>query len=444
MKLNILVFLVSIFAYSSCKTTNLLTESPNTMQSQILDVLVYDSTFARSHTGLFVKELGSEKVVFDHKSDQYFTPASNTKLLTFYTCLNVLEDHINGLKFFENEDSLIIWGTGDASFLNPYLYENDFISEKLRSTSKTIYFSTSNFQDNHYGSGWSWDDYNYRYQTDKHSLPIYGNLVNFRKSHIDSELEVRPKFFRKLIKPKLESQASSIVRDQRSNLFFYDYNKLKGIRKVNRYVPYLTSDQFQQELLADYLGREVNLIHSQVHIGEAKSIKSVHVDSLYTLLLQPSDNFVAEQLLLNCSSELFDILNTRKIITWSQQNLLKDLPHDFQWVDGSGLSRYNMTTPGNMVHLLEKIHKKIDQKRLFRLLPTGGESGTIKYLYKSDQPFVHAKTGSLRNNHSLSGFIIGDSGKVYVFSFMNSNYLVSNQELKKGMGKILSILKENL
>jgi D-alanyl-D-alanine carboxypeptidase/D-alanyl-D-alanine-endopeptidase (penicillin-binding protein 4) len=444
MKLQFMIFVMLILLITSCNTSKKLTKIEPTFQEKIAHIILEDSTFSTSHTGLLVKEVGTGEVIFDHKSDQYFTPASNTKLLTFYTALNVLGDYVHGLKVYENADSVIIWGTGDASFLNGNLQINDFISEKLKSTSKPLYLSTSNFQDVHYGSGWSWDDYNYGYQADKHSLPMYGNMVHFTKPEPESKFEVIPVYFRKLTVPNEAGQKATVMRMEDSNVFNYDYNKVKTTYKIDRYVPYLTSNTLQQTLLQEHLGKPVELINSQTHIGVAQKLTTVHVDSLYALLLQPSDNFVAEQLLLNCGSELFDTLNTAKVIDWSKENLLIDLPHEFQWYDGSGLSRYNMITPGNMVYLLTLIHQKIDQDRLFRLLPTGGESGTIKNLYADEKPFVHAKTGTLKNNHALSGFLVGDSGKVYVFSFMNSNFLVSNKELKEGMDNILRILKANL
>ncbi len=413
-------------------------------KSEIQSIVYKDSVFRNSHTGLLVRKLGTTQDIIDLKSDQYFTPASNTKLLTFLTCLHVLEEHISALKLYESRDSLIIWGTGDPTLLNPFLQTNDFISERLKQSEKQIYFSTSNFNGSRYGSAWSWDDYNYAFQAEMHSLPFHGNVVSFRKPFIDSKFSIYPTHFETLTMPRMEGDGPTILRDEHENLFRYHYDRVKSRYNINRYVPFRTSVELQVELLAAHIGREIEIIDSGVNLVNAENLRSTHVDSLYRLLLQPSDNFVAEQLLLNCGSELFDELSTDKVIAWAKDSILHEAPQAFQWADGSGLSRYNMTSPANMLHVLELIHKKIDQDRLFRLLPTGGESGTIRNYYGAEKPFIHAKTGSLRNNHSLSGYLIGDSGEVYLFSFMNSNYLVSNKDLKGGMEKVLRILKANL
>lgn len=439
----VLGFLI-IGILSSCNTGKRLPGNATmTFQDQIHEILDRDSTFQYAHTGLVVQDLSSSKSIIDYKGHHYYTPASNTKLLTFYTALSVLGDSIVGLKVYENEDSMIIWGTGDPSFLYHKLTDHDHISEMLKSSQKELFISFSNYQDEHYGEGWSWDDYKYSYQADKSAFPIYGNVVSFQKES-GEDLEIIPSRFETLLQSDANVTSNYYTRDERQNVYRYHPELVQEIDDLELRRAFLAEDTLVTSLLSDYLGKKVNIIDTHHHLEKARPVKSVHLDSLYTLLLQPSDNFVAEQLLLNCGMTLFDTMQTQKVISWASDNLLQGMPDPYQWVDGSGLSRYNMTTPHNMVWLLRQIYRKVEKKRLFELLPTGGETGTIARWYASEVPFIHAKTGTLRNNHSLSGFLVGDSGKIYAFSFMNSNYLVTNSELKTGMDRILRILKHNL
>jgi D-alanyl-D-alanine carboxypeptidase/D-alanyl-D-alanine-endopeptidase (penicillin-binding protein 4) len=412
-------------------------------KKEIFDFLTTDTIFHRSHSGLVVENLSTGEEIINYKGDQYFTPASNTKLLTFYTSYKVLSDRMIGLKYYENEDSLIIWGTGDPSFFNPVFNHSDFIIPFLVNTSKPIYISFENFQDQYFGNGWAWNDYPYYYQCEKNALPIYGNIVEYEKSALGDFPDLTPSFFNSSL-IQSENDQYYIRRKEDSNIIEFESNYWKERDEIKGYFPFKTDNETIVGLLEEKTGKDITIIESNTHLNESTDFYTISNLELYKQLLQPSDNFVAEQLLLSCGSLLFDTMNVNKVINWAKENLLADLPHEFQWADGSGLSRYNLTTPENTVALLKKIHEIIPEDILFDLLPTGGRSGTIRNLYAADPPFVHAKTGSLRNNHALSGYFIADSGQVYVFSFLNSNFYGSNIPIKEGMDKVLRILKTNL
>jgi D-alanyl-D-alanine carboxypeptidase/D-alanyl-D-alanine-endopeptidase (penicillin-binding protein 4) len=159
-------------------------------------------------------------------------------------------------------------------------------------------------------------------------------------------------------------------------------------------------------------------------------------------MLLPSDNFIAEQLLLTYAAENNQPMNTSSIIDYISKNHLTDLPEKPQWVDGSGLSRQNLFSPADMVKLCEKIYDEVNnEERLFGLLPQGG-TGTLRNYFKADKPFIFAKTGSLSNNHSLSGYLKTNSGKTMIFSFMNNNFVNPTGEIRKEMERILTLIHE--
>jgi len=93
--------------------------------------------------------------------------------------------------------------------------------------------------------------------------------------------------------------------------------------------------------------------------------------------------------------------------------------------------------------LWEKIYAKVPRERLFPMLATGGKPGTLRNWYKADKPYVFGKTGSLSNNHCLSGFLVTKRGKTVIFSFMNSDYTVASSEVRKNMQTILNLIYEN-
>jgi D-alanyl-D-alanine carboxypeptidase/D-alanyl-D-alanine-endopeptidase (penicillin-binding protein 4) len=177
----------------------------------------------------------------------------------------------------------------------------------------------------------------------------------------------------------------------------------------------------------------------------AKTIYNTKSDTLFKHMMLPSDNFMAEQLLLTYANKLGEELSTTKVIDYVSKNYLSVLPDKPKWVDGSGLSRGNLFTPRDMVKLLELIYLEVnDQEKLFSMLPAGGKSGTLKNAYpKTDTPFVYGKTGSLSNNHNQSGYVITKSGRILVFSFMNNNFVLPTADVRKEMVSIITYIHNN-
>jgi len=380
-----------------------------------------------------------EEMLYQHNADKYFTPASNTKIFTLYTALELLGDSIPALKYIVKNDSLIFWGTADPSFLNPQTPESKTIMTFLKKRTEKLFFASSNFQDKRFGAGWAWDDFGYSYQSEKSPFPIHGNLVRFKSQLNGNGVDISPKPFETLVfyNPQIGGTSIQIRRKEFENIF--EYNQIQSTDKdFEKDIPFHYSNEFFVELMSIILEKNVELLPIKMTIPEnVKTIYSVQVDEIYEPLMQESDNFMAEQILLTCSNEVFDTMNTQKIIRFFTKEYLKESPDQPLWRDGSGLSRYNLFTPQTMIFLLNKIYKKIPEERIFNIFPTGKKQGTIKDWYA---PFVHAKTGTLSNKHCLSGYITTRKEKTLLFSFMHNNYITSSTPLKEEMQKILNFI----
>jgi hypothetical protein len=90
--------------------------------------------FAKSFTGFALYDPSEGKMLYEYNADKYFTPASNTKILTFYTCLRTLGDSIPALLYQKQGDLLLFWGTGDPAFLNPHLQQNNQVFDFLKNS----------------------------------------------------------------------------------------------------------------------------------------------------------------------------------------------------------------------------------------------------------------------------------------------------------------------
>ncbi len=417
-----LMFFVALIL-SSCSTTNQINTTFNKAEA-----------FKQGFSGLAVFDPEENKMIYERYSSKYFTPASNTKLLTFYAGLKILGDSIPALKYVVKNDSLIFWGTGDPSFLSPDLPES-MVYQFLKNSKEKLYYLPPVFTEAHFGPGWAWDDYNSYYSVERSAFPIYGNYVKF---DFILGLDI-PKIFPSFFKDNLLIQPNAspgIIRDPAANIF--RHKTFIGNKGFSQVVPFKYSPELFVQLLADTIKKPVEIIRQKTEgFSDIKTINSLPADSLYKTMLQQSDNFIAEQILFMVSGNISDSLKTVLAIDHIKENFLKDLPDEPFWVDGSGLSRYNLVSPRSMVKLLEKIIREVPQKRLFKLMAIGGKSGTLKNSYVADEPYIFAKTGTLRNNHSLSGYLKARSGKVLIFSFMNNNYTVPSSEIKKQMEFIL-------
>lgn len=393
------------------------------------------------HTGFMLYDPGKKRTIYEYNSATYFTPASNTKIFTLYASLKILGDSIPGLRYIERNDSLIFWGTGDPSFLYKNVYNDSTVFSFLKNHPKPLYLSTANFQAEMFGPGWAWDDYNDYYSAERSGFPIYGNIFTAR---LESDTpKISPPYFERFYSLGDEADRNRFVREIHSNQFKFHPGKRKT-STTEWNIPIKVSDLLVADLLADTLDRPVVATHIPLPDSTVtvSTLYSVPADSLYRVLMQDSDNFIAEQLLLICAGVLSDTLRSEIAIDYVKENFLQDLPDEPRWVDGSGLSRFNLFTPRSIVKMWEKIAEIVPTNRLFPLLATGGVSGTIRNWYKGETPYIFGKTGSLNNNHCLSGFLVTRSGKTLLFSFMNSNYIIPSNVVRSNMQELLQLIHE--
>jgi D-alanyl-D-alanine carboxypeptidase/D-alanyl-D-alanine-endopeptidase (penicillin-binding protein 4) len=159
-------------------------------------------------------------------------------------------------------------------------------------------------------------------------------------------------------------------------------------------------------------------------------------------MMHRSDNFFAEQALLMVSNERLGYMNDYKIIDTLLKTDLKDLPQKPRWVDGSGLSRYNLFSPHDFIFILEKMKKEFGMNRIKDVFPTGGE-GTISSYYKNDSGYIYVKTGTLSGVVALSGFLYTKKGKELIFSVLVNNHQASATDVRRAVEKFLQGIRNN-
>ncbi|WP_426326940.1 D-alanyl-D-alanine carboxypeptidase [Pedobacter sp. R-06] len=427
-----LAFALSICLLTSCSTNKIISK-------KVAKEFKNSQVIKQYQVGFALYNPVDKKMVFQKDADKYFTPASNTKLYTFFASLKMLPDLMPALKYIERNDSLIFWGTGDPAFLQ-FAVKDKSAYNFLLASNKKLFFSPGRYSGSFFGDGWSWDDYDYYYQPEITEMPIMDNMVTSTYAS-PNKINIEPRVFASCFEIDSTKKTGSfqVSRDFLSNRFHYPAVSVQpGYNQQN---PYKTSMQVTVEILSDTLHKPVGIINLKIP-SYAKTLSGAKRDSVLKHMMLPSDNFIAEHLLLVCSNQIGDTLSTTKAIDYITKNYLSFLPDKVKWVDGSGLSRQNLFTPRDNVYLLDSIYRLVNNpEKLFSLLPAGGKSGTLKSAYpKTDKPFVFGKTGSLGGVHNQSGYVLTKKGKMYIYSFMNNSFVKPTAEVRAEMVRIITYI----
>ena len=417
-------------------------------------ILFADTALAHAHTGIVIYDATSKKILYDHQGQKYFVPASNTKIFTTYAGLKYLGDSLPGIQFFESGDSLYLVPTGDPTFLHKDFPRQPVLTF-LRNAKKQMSFTVRNWRDSHFGFGWTWDDYNSSYMAERSPFPIYGNTIRFvqmQQTGEDQETKEPIVFTEPDINWKLnfnpDSSRSFAVRRQPSENIFRVTNSTENYREIE--VPFITNGiRSAIELMKDTVQREITTADEEpasasrpvAYPATLKTIHSQRTDSFLRIMMHRSDNFFAEQTLMMVSQLKFGFMDDGRLINDILTNDLKDLPQQPRWVDGSGLSRYNMFTPRDFVWILDRMKTEFTLDRLKNIFPTGGQ-GTLRNFYVSDSTFLYAKTGTLSGHVALSGYYLTKNNRILIFSILVNNHQGSAPAIRRKVEAFLRNLNK--
>jgi len=419
--------------------------------------VIDNDALSNAHVGISIYEPATGKYLYNYQGDKYFVPASNTKIPTCYAAMKYLGDSLVGAMVEEKWNGIYLYGTGDPTFLDQEFKFQPVWSylQSKKGTSITLIrkFTPSNNASQLipvYGSGWSWNDYDEDYMAERSFFPMYGNVARFF-GDANKQLQVIPGYFkRKLTVSANDSTPLRIKRELNENAFVASGNISTGSRIA---IPFKTGSDFGistryipntvDSLLSDTL--KVIVKYAEAGLPEFIDFKKIHsqpTDSLLKPMMHRSDNFFAEQSLLMVSNERLGVMNDAKIIDTLLKTDFKDLPQQPKWVDGCGLSRYNLFTPQDMVAILNKMQSEFGMQRVKEILATGGE-GTLSNYYKPISGYIYAKTGTLSGVVALSGFLYTKKNKLLIFSVLVNNHNSSATQVRRAVEKFIIGIREN-
>lgn len=362
-------------------------------------------------SGILIKDLNTQEVLFSYNEDKLFTPASLTKIFTLLAALEIFDEeqhayptsfYFSSTIFGEINGDLYIVGSGDPT-QSPEVIRKiaDVLVQKfsIRYISGDIVLDNSKFLPEEFlGRGWMWDDKN----------PLIGALTvkGYKvKEKQNSYLNTMPLLWGKIFSQELSEKGVKIEGDIRIG------KVQEGLR-----VKYVYYSDTLDKILAYMMKKSDN--------QSAENIFRTFA---------PEDNPEGVSTIARAIASLEEVIDTALGLKWGKDYIL---------VDGSGLSEYNLMTPTHLVEAITYLYQKYDFKILDYFANTK-EKGTLKERLSFQ---VWGKTGTLSSASALAGILQTKNKRWVVFSLMENNFIFIEEENDPKIfeNRILEYIYENL
>ena len=110
--------------------------------------------------------------------------------------------------------------------------------------------------------------------------------------------------------------------------------------------------------------------------------------------------------------------------------------------DGSGVSRYNLSSAETLTRTLRAIHQEELSRIFYDSLPIAGKDGTLKLRMKGScaEGNLRGKTGNMSGVSVLSGYASSAEGEPLAFAMIMQNYAASGRHAREIQDRIAALL----
>jgi D-alanyl-D-alanine carboxypeptidase/D-alanyl-D-alanine-endopeptidase (penicillin-binding protein 4) len=442
-----------------------LSRSPYPTLKSAIDGMIPDSLFPPSNVGIKVVSLRTGATLYDLNSTMLFNPASNQKLFTGATAHALLGPSfaLNTIITLDTAAGIIgVRGQGD-----PVIYTRDLdsiagmLAAQLPSRRYwTVVGDVSYFDDEYWGSGWTWDGEPDSYAMFLSPLILNNNTVQVRVSPASAPGDS----VRVILDPPtayvgLQIRARTVLDTaplplritrkwrERSNTITVEgeipLNGRTAVEDLSVWKPEL----YYVTVLGEALVRRgvpVNGVTVERTPARGPEVlRYTHrLDSALTFVEKVSDNLGAETFLKILGAELVGTPGSAENGIHVVHRYVSGIGVDTSRVsvaDGSGLSRYNLTSPDAVIRLLTAIQKDSAHFASFHhTLPIAGVDGTIGRRMRGTraEANLRAKTGTLSAVTALSGYVTTADGEMLAFSIMMQNFAENSRAYRAVQDRI--------
>ena len=406
------------------------------LERQLNRSIAKEAVFHGVQVSVSIFDLEQKKDIVSLQSDKKILPASTIKLVPFLGALQTFGFSLPALHYKKQDGRFYFWSSGYPLLGHPSR-ANDDVLTFLKEQKDSLFYIPRPMTSLALGSGWAWDDTSFAFSAKKSNFPFHGNLVQISSSPESDRLRFSPPGFEQIIPYAKKQESYELLVDD-------EIHRLSRVKADTLSLPFTPSDSLFVQLVQDAISTPIYSGSKQdVSLDGYKTLTTTKT-LLYKALLHDSDNLVAESLVLMlCGTTQWE-LNTQQglVALYKQNNTLKS---QFQQVDGSGLSRYNLASPKGLLEILGAIYEKIGLRHIKTLFPQANSEGTLTpYAPQYNLEFVYAKSGNLRNNHALAGYIFTDTKKPFSFVISVNNYTGDKKAIQAAIGLQLSFLHKKL
>ncbi len=463
MKNSKLIFLVMYIYATSCAPPKVFMDNPGqSPMKKMINLLIVDSGLD-VNMSIKVTSLNSGEILYALNSQKRLMPASNNKLYTCAAALaNLGSDTIFETAIYQEGNNLILKGGGDPDFSLEQLDSlAQIISSQIESVD-TLFVDESLMDTLHYGVGWMWDEGSWWYAAPISALSLNDNCVEFYfyPGRLEQPVQVSTNPVTNYIQIDNQSttvndtvdfQKFKIERDWagHTNKFnisgeLMDFSTPDTLIR-NIVNPPLFAGTVLKEILAEK-GTRIKIVSTGNGSKNAKLLVSHNSYSLLQSalnLMNESDNLTAELLVktMGISKEYPGNWNDgiKTVKTFLADSAGIDTS-SIRIADGSGVSRYNLTSANHFIQLLTYMYTSPFKDDFLYVLPMGGFKGTLEDRLESTGSKIRAKTGGLSGVSCLSGYAFSPQYGPLAFSILMNGYIGSSRDYHKLQDDILEIL----
>jgi len=164
-------------------------------------------------------------------------------------------------------------------------------------------------------------------------------------------------------------------------------------------------------------------------------------------LLEPSQNWMTEQVMRSMSAGVEPLASRGAALDSIEVVLGREAAVDsldLYLQDGSGLSAYNLVTPRAIAAILGRmLEMPYAGGWKDALAAPGEEDSTLQYRLEGFESAVQAKTGTISNVNSLSGYLVDASGRTMIFSVLTNGSGLPSSRVRNAIDRVVRAVAEH-